>query len=379
MQKHDEKKEKFNMDVPSYFKDFLSEIRLTPNQLNDLKTGHKTLRKRLENDTELADLIVSTFLQGSYKRSTAVRPKGGKRSDVDVIVVTNLDPDQYTPEKALKLFEPFLEEHYKGKYRPQGRSFGICLTYVDLDIVITSAPSESEENIIEKSEPLSNLSIENIFQELSNSKVKFAFLETFAKKQDDSEWKLEPLYIPDREAKEWKPTHPLEQIRWTVEKNNKTNGHYINVVKSLKWWKKYKYPDAGHPKSYPFEHFIGDCCPDGIESVAEGITSTLEKIVSDYEDKPFCPDRGVTNHDVFGRITDKDYNDFYSQVSEAAVIAREALDSDDLSESVEKWKQLFGTKFPDTPNNNNNNNNNNNSGFSKRTEKTSNVPGGSFA
>ena len=34
--------------VPSYFKDFLSNIRLSANQVNDLKNGHMTLRKRLE-------------------------------------------------------------------------------------------------------------------------------------------------------------------------------------------------------------------------------------------------------------------------------------------------------------------------------------------
>ena len=34
--------------VPSYFKDFLSNIRLSDNQVKDLKTGHTTLRRRLE-------------------------------------------------------------------------------------------------------------------------------------------------------------------------------------------------------------------------------------------------------------------------------------------------------------------------------------------
>ena len=49
--------------VPSYFKDFLSNIRLSDNQVSDLKTGHTTLRKRLEEDETLSKIIVSTFLQ----------------------------------------------------------------------------------------------------------------------------------------------------------------------------------------------------------------------------------------------------------------------------------------------------------------------------
>lgn len=85
--------------APSYFKDFLSNIRLSDNQVNDLKTGHTTLRKRLEEDEKLSKIIISTFLQGSYRRSTAVKPKNGNKSDVDVIVVTKLDSEEYTPEE----------------------------------------------------------------------------------------------------------------------------------------------------------------------------------------------------------------------------------------------------------------------------------------
>ena len=65
--------------IPSYFKDFLSNIRLSDNQVDDLKTGHTTLRKRLKDDENLSKIIVSTFLQGSYKRSTAVKPKNGDK------------------------------------------------------------------------------------------------------------------------------------------------------------------------------------------------------------------------------------------------------------------------------------------------------------
>ena len=36
----------FMPTVPSYFNDFLSNILLSVNQVNDLKTGHTTLRKR---------------------------------------------------------------------------------------------------------------------------------------------------------------------------------------------------------------------------------------------------------------------------------------------------------------------------------------------
>lgn len=347
--------------VPTYFSDFLSAIRLSDNQVSDLKKGHSTLRTRLLADEDLAPIIISTFLQGSYRRSTAVKPKNGNKSDVDIIVVTNLDSKQTTPEEALDLFIPFLDKHYKDKYRKQGRSLGISLSYVDLDIVPTSAPSEAVQEELSSEELISESSIEEN--------------DIFFSEPTENSWKDEPLLIPDCEADSWDKTHPLEQIRWTVDKNKRCNSHYINVVKALKWWKKVMCPDMKHPKSYPLEHFIGDCCPDNIESVAEGVVLTLEKIVTDYPVKPFLSDRGVPEHDVFGRLSDDDYNEFYESVCDAAKIAREAFDCDDLRRSVIKWRELFGTEFPEPSKSSNDFI----QGFSKRTERTTEIPRGRFA
>jgi len=74
--------------------------------------------------------LVSDFLQGSYRRYTAVRPKDGKRADVDIVVVTNLDEQKHTPQQAMNLFKPFLDQHYTAKWHFQGRSIGIELSYV---------------------------------------------------------------------------------------------------------------------------------------------------------------------------------------------------------------------------------------------------------
>ena len=144
----------------------------------------------------------------------------------------------------------------------------------------------------------------------------------------------------------------------------------------MKWWRKTQYPDMKHPKSYPLEHFIGDCCPDGITSIAEGVVLTLENMVSQYPTKPFLADRGVPEHDVFARITDDEYSDFYDAVCETAKTAREAFDCDELYDSVCKWRKIFGNEFPSAPEPSKNNSS---AGFTHRTEKSSAVPEGRFA
>lgn len=379
--------------IDSYFNDFLSEIRLTSSQRDDLKRGHKTLRDRLTADDDLKSIIVTTFLQGSYRRSTAIKPLGGKRADVDIIVVTNLDKSKLTPQEALDLFIPFVEKHYKGKYRLQGRSIGIELSYVDLDIVITSAPSEVDLEALKSKSVTTDMMLEEVtfgsndwrlikgWNEPDLTKG-FAVQNLSDAQKKEAEWKLAPLHIPDRDANKWEDTHPLEQIRWTRDKNKNTDYHYINVVKALKWFRMLRLTDIKYPKGYPIEHMVGDCCSDGISNVAEGVCLTLENIVNNYRlnrllgTVPSLADRGVPEHNVWKRITSEDFNSFYDSIVIYAGTAREALNETSIAKQVAKWQELFGDKFPDAPEEDNNSNKS--GGFTQRIAP-SNPTGGRFA
>lgn len=351
------------MELNSYFTDFLSEIRPQANHREEYKTGHRTLRKRLREDEKLSPIIVNTFLQGSYRRATAVRPHQGRRADVDVVVVTTLHQDDYTPDAAMDLFTPFLDKHYKDKYTRQGRSIAINLSYIDLDLVITSAPSETERTALKSA----SVSAEETLEEADDWRLVPAWV-GFAERtypgsvermlelaRKQAEWQLKPLYIPDRDAECWEPTHPLEQIRWTRDKNRACNGHYVNVVKAIKWWRRVRHETPKYPKGYPVEHIIGHCCPGGITSVAQGVTLTLEAITSEFAghaaDKtvPELCDHGVPSHNVLHRITGDDFAAFYDQVKAASLVARRALDADTERKSAEAWQELFGSRFPDPP------------------------------
>lgn len=331
------------MELPTYFSDFLADIRLAENQRSDAVTGHRTLRDRLAAWEDFSPLIVSTFLQGSYRRATAVRPYEDKRADVDVIVVTRLSHDEFGPKEIVPIFIPFLDEHYKNKWELQGRSFGIKLSYVDLDMVITAAPSESEIGIYQSADVTSEESLDeaDVLTEFTIKK--------------SAEWHASPLLIPDRDLDRWDETHPLEQIGWTQQKNARCGGHFVNVVKAIKWWRRVNCPKPKYPKGYPVEHIIGQCCPDGVASVAEGVTTSLEGIVANYasfaalDATPSLADHGVPAHNVLARVDGEDFSAFHAQCSAAAQTARAALESDRRKVSADLWRELFGPKFPAAP------------------------------
>ncbi len=375
--------------LPTYFEDFLKEVRPTKDQRDDLLQGHSTLRKRLRADESLSSLIVSDFLQGSYRRSTVVRPKGGKRSDVDIIVVTKMNKEEYTPAEAMNAFVPFLEEHYKNKWRPQGRSFGIELSYVEMDLVITAAPSESVAGILDSKSVTTDESLDEAkdwrlvkgwipLEERVTFSNTFLLRKALTDAASQPEWKTEPLWIPDRDIDEWDETDPLAQIIWTREKNGRCNRNYLGVVQALKWWRR-GFEEPKYPKGYPVEHLIGACCPDAINSVAEGVVLTLEKIVCDYsyyaltKTVPHLSDHGVPKHNVMGRVSGEDFAAFYKKVKEAAGIAREAYDLTNATESANRWRDLFGDKFPKPPTNSTKQ-----GGFTERVQ-VSTPSGGRFA
>lgn len=381
------------MELPTYFSDFLADIRPTKNQREELKTGHRTLRNRLFEDEDLAKIIVSTFLQGSYRRATAIRPHEGKRSDVDIVVVTKLREEDYTPQAAMDLFVPFLDRHYKGKWEFQGRSIGISLSYVDLDLVITSAPSEVEEKMLKSASVMSEDTPEDVSDwRLVPSYVSFAerslpgATARLLRARTEAEWQLEPLRIPDRDADAWDDTHPLEQIRWTWAKNAACSGYYVNVVKALKWWRRVNYTSPKYPKGYPVEHLIGLCTADGITSIAEGVTGALETIrdryraYADAEIVPDLPDHGVPGHNVFHRVSGEEFAEFHSQICQAATIARRALDATTVSESADEWQKLFGDRFPEAPpeNGNDQSNSSKSYGYTPREQRTI-IGGGRYA
>ena len=81
--------------LTSYFNDLISEIRPTEAQRKNLQDAHQRFRERLLADEHLKSMIVSVFLQGSYRRATAIRPQGDDKLDVDMVVVTRLRHEDF--------------------------------------------------------------------------------------------------------------------------------------------------------------------------------------------------------------------------------------------------------------------------------------------
>ncbi len=338
------------MDLPYYFSEFVSRIRLA--DMANYVDAHKILRDRLKAYPSLKEIYISTFLQGSYRRHTAIRTVAGKSADIDVVVVTNLREEEKTPTQAMAIFRPFLDEYYSGQWRYQDRSILVSLPDLELDLVVTSAPSESAKAVLLSDPVISSFDVTDDRHDAFWSNIGGSNGISAA---ESATWKLDPLRIPDRSAKEWTSTHPLDQIAWTWKKNKGCDFNYLGVVKILKWWRRITYDEPKYPKGYPLEHITGYCCPDSINGLAQGITETLESIVATFAvdfrfgKVPVLPDHGVPAHNVLKRLTGEDFATFYEKASDAAAKARLALDEPDKDKSIQYWRELLGDEFGEDP------------------------------
>lgn len=355
------------MELPTYFEDFLKDIRPTESQRKTMAEEHKLLRARLDTehqlllerlqaDSQIGPILLGTFIQGSYRRNTGVKGGLGHCCDVDIVVVTSLPKNKYTARHTLDLFQPFLEKHYPNQYKEQDRSWCIQIDdEVKLDLVPTSEPEEQALKFM-RSNVLGDWNFPEPEKDHKTGLILSSNQVILKRASQEAAWDVgEPLWIPNKQALNWDRTHPLFQIKWSATKNQRCDGHYVNVVKALKWWKRFQAADPKYPKGYPLEHIISISCPDKLNSVAQGIVLTLEDIRDRYEmnaiarQTPKLPDRALPENDVLARIKGQDFAAFHANITAAASKAREAYDEDDRSRSAQLWRELLGDPFPVPP------------------------------
>ncbi len=288
------------MDLAADFKALVSSIQPGEKHVAAAKAAHEKVREQLRTDQESKEAHRDTFLSGSYARRTAINDI----NDVDVICIFDIDHTITAPEVVLAWVETILTRLY-GKAKRQGRSVGVSAAKdVWLDIVPATPMGD-----------------------------------------DDG-----PLWIPDREAREWVPTHPKGQIAATNAKNKATDGYYVQVVKLMKYWRDRLPNDSCRAKSYILETLIHNTI--GVPSShAQAVVNVLEGIERTYGSYrysnvvPVISDPGYSSVNVAKRWDSTDFDASMAQVKSAAVSARSAFNNSDEAASRKLWRQLFGMQF----------------------------------
>ena len=289
------------------FDEFLRDIEPSRTTKSNASSAHWELRNFLKNDEDFKDYYQESFLSGSYKRETAIRPQveegQTERPDVDIIVVTNhtINDD---PKDVVDLLFKTLRKKYPD-IRRQNRSVGIKSNRADMDVV-----------------PIIPCG---------------------------------PMYlIPDRKQEEWLLTNPSGHTTWTTQINTFADGRFKPLVKLTKWWRRQNPTISKKPKGFVMECITAECMNYLETYYGELFVQTLENIVIKYELYVLSntvrniPDPGVPSNSVTDGITPDAFAGFYYKAKAHAELGRKALNETDAEKATELWQKIFGDRFPKT-------------------------------
>lgn len=301
------------------FSDFLSAIEPDNEAIGYASEAHNRVRKHLEEDEKFKEYLEGSFLYGSYKRNTAIC----EIKDVDIVLLTNFNPDEEenTPQNVLKKLKDAINRHYKDSDNQQ---------YQRRSIRVDDPLPE---------EKAANLTLDVIPAYAPNGDGK-------------------PLLVPDRELKEWVPSHPKGHIEKAITLNDEDHGDgmYVPLVKLMKYWWKYqcelRQPDVERPKPKGFwvECLTAENFDQDQESYADHFISVLENISEKYldvTDVPELEDPGLQGGEkIKTSMTLDEFQIFMEAISESLELAYKAEAEEDESKSAEIWREIFGEKFP---------------------------------
>jgi hypothetical protein len=205
--------------------DFISALELKDKEQEDASGQHVRLREGLTQRLDL-DPNFLTFLTGSYKRRTAIRPL----KDIDVFCVlkrsTSHDPRTLTPSAALRQVKAALDAAYPGKAaEPQNRSVNI---------------------------------------EFSGTGIAYDVVPAFAEADGDS------FMIPDIGAASWIRSNPRVHEARSVAANEATGSELKPLTKAVKHWNRHL-PKAERLRSFHIEVMAWDVLRSKPDSRAAGL------------------------------------------------------------------------------------------------------------
>jgi hypothetical protein len=305
--------------MSSSFEEFRKAIEPDERVQKIAQAADDPVREHLEGHRSFATRHVTTFLYGSYRRHTAE----GNIKDVDLVVVTNFtrkaDPIDVLDELRDSLAELYEEPDLADQRwsirvdRPLPEIRGCTLT---LDVI----PA--------------------IYQGRSG----------------------EPLWVPDREKKQWVASHPQGHIQHTIALNARSHQGcmFVPLVKMMKHWWKYQFErwhrstqaHKRRPKGFWVEVMTRQYTDLSKQSYPALIVALLEnafgalKTFRTNGKIPELKDPGLKHQTIKTSMTGEEFQFFLERMEESLKWATEALHAADERRASESWRKVFGPSFP---------------------------------
>lgn len=289
-------------DTSAQFQEFLEAIELKQTQVDRIESARKSLSDLLKSSYELTDNEV--FVQGSYANGTAVRPVLGGEYDIDIVAVTAGGDDGAT-DAIRDLYGTLENSRYKNMI--EERKPCVRVTYVDDEI--------------------GGFHVDVVPVRIS------------------TDVDTEAPYEAPRKGSGWHDTAPTEYTAWCANQGD----DFRRAVRMFKRWRDEQQDVRKAVKSIVLQVLVSQYMPVGVVDDADRVATTFIDMNTALEELDSAPDvfnPVLASENLTARWSDTDFANFKKELKEAADIAAEAIDADNLVEACEKWGEIFGDAFP---------------------------------
>ncbi|MEW8288096.1 MAG: hypothetical protein AB2697_19110 [Candidatus Thiodiazotropha endolucinida] len=295
------------------FNEFIKDITPSPTTDSRSSSAHISIRDTLCADETYKDEIIRTFLGGSYRRKTAIRPVtvngDTERPDVDIYVVVKGSEWSSEPEDLI-------EDLYSALNRNRGVLNITRLKRNRCSISVSTNKADMDVS------PLLDLDEYSYYR------------------------------IGNRHTGEWYKTNPEEHTSWSANVNKSASNRFNPMVKLVKWSRR-EFPTKNkHPKSIALEVLVADHMSKTERHYGQLIHDTYESIVKEYKWNRIlgtCPsldDPAIPGGDLLKGVSGEAFCAFYDKVEYFRDEARKGLDEDDQNKATKHWRRIFGQRFP---------------------------------
>jgi len=295
------------------FSEFLTDINPSTTTTQRSQSAHTEVRKALLADETFKSRVERTFLGGSYKRQSAIRPvrKGDdeQRPDVDIYVVVDASPDWNTPADLMEELFAALDGNRKElgitKLKRGRCSIAVSMNKADLDVSV------------------------------------------LLERQTDGYYR-----IGNKDTGEWYPTDPEEHTNWSTRENTRLSGRLKPMTKMLKWARRENPTQFRHPKSFALEALLAANMSENVGHYGQLFHDFCDAFVNAYQadrDWGSCPelaDPAIQNGNILAGVSADQFCAFFDKIKAHRDDAARALSETDQEKATKYWRRIFGTRFP---------------------------------
>ena len=268
-------------------------------EITDLQSSTvSTRQQRVRNAVEKEMTVVSSFLAGSYSRSTMIGPLS--KSDIDIFVV--LDPtyyEKYKPAALLDRVRTVLLKTYTTTPKISRNGQAVTITFTDFKVDVVPCYNRQGGGFL----------------------------------------------IPNSKTESWLSTNPPAHDTKTSDANKAHNGDLVPLVKMIRGWNR-EINDAF--SGFYLELMTIDILTNvTISNFSSGVRYVFDKGREKVKFKQIDPaGYGDQVNPLSNVTTVEDAVSRFETAYKRAIKAEEFANNNKIADSYGEWRKIFGNYFP---------------------------------